>query len=387
MSIKSVLIRVALMVGGLLAAIACIAILFVLFPGLVPGALRGEERQANVRVDITYRLTDGDIFYNFPGEVKPPEQDAVLSQHVVETDDNGFRLPYWHLATYEEYPIVALGDSYTDAWMVASPWTDLLAEALDTPVLNLGYRGYGPMEYAAMFKEFGSAGHDWVLIAYFEGNDLENIRDSVRDARTNTGILSQVREAFVPDAVELVESDSYRYPLGLFIGDDYYEMAFFDPYLWSLNGEPSAYRNSRNVALFDDKLREIMAGSGDACVGVVYIPSKPHIYFPFAEPFGRQSLLEGALQLMVTDDGWLNFTERYAEDFDVLVGRFDHQRDVIGAVVQDAGAVFIDLTPAFQDAALRSEINYLIYDTHWNQDGHRLAAQTIAAAMEGVACE
>jgi len=42
------------------------------------------------------------------------------------------------------------------------------------------------------------------------------------------------------------------------------------------------------------------------------------------------------------------------------------------------------LLPVFQQHVDAGELLYYPYDTHWNQDGQDLAAQTIAAALQNI---
>ncbi|HLA45139.1 MAG TPA: GDSL-type esterase/lipase family protein, partial [Aggregatilineales bacterium] len=313
------------------------------------------------------------------------EDPALLSAHIIETDENGFRLPAMRRDSYADYPIVALGDSYTDAWMVALPWTDILARELNTPVLNLAYRGYGTLEEAAVLDEYGTDAHQWVLLGFFEGNDLLNIGSSSQEQGGNV-LSNLVREALEPESFEVVESEdgNYRYPLALYIGADYYELAFFDFYIWILNAERELYEKSRNLEVFSETLHEIQNTAGDACVGVVYMPDKAHIYFQYAEPFGRRWILEHGIETQLNTDGWIDGGTEGEVDFESLISRMDNQRDAVKAAVEAAGLYFIDLTPAFQESAAQSHMLYLTYDTHWNQAGHELAGQVVADYLRGV---
>jgi hypothetical protein len=45
---------------------------------------------------------------------------------------------------------------------------------------------------------------------------------------------------------------------------------------------------------------------------------------------------------------------------------------------------FLDLSPTFQAVAATGVELYYPYDTHWNQSGHDLAAQSIAAHLEAL---
>ena len=86
--------------------------------------------------------------------------------------------------------------------------------------------------------------------------------------------------------------------------------------------------------------------------------------------------------VQIEADDWR--TKRELHD---LTGDYDlsHPNRHLGDIVGRHGISFIDLTPAFQTAA-REQILYF-RDSHWNEAGHRLAANVIAAALvdEGIA--
>lgn len=371
--------RLALVGLGIIIAVGMLYGLLAAFPQLLPQA---NERQRNQTMHVSYYLSDGDLFYHQPGEVKPPPEDVLLSEHVVNWDGDGFRVP---AMTTDSYPIITLGDSFTEGWMVPSPWPDVLATELNTPVRNLSYRGYGPIEERKVMEEYGEGQHQWVIVAFFEGNDLQNIATSLTDA-DNPNLTSIVRDALQPERPKIVESPdgNYKYPLALYIGSDFYEQAFYEFYLWVLNADKSTYDDSRNLREFVGILGDIKEMAGDACVGVVYLPSKEHIYFPYAEPFGRRWVLEQGVETFLDEEGWLsgNLEAPAPVEFDQVLSRLDNMRDSVGEAVTVADWHFIDLTPAFQDAAAQSQMLYLTYDTHWNQAGQTLAGQVVAQYLQ-----
>jgi hypothetical protein len=384
---KQLLPRIGLALTGIIVAVGLMLALVTAFPELLPAGLRDplDQRAANQRIEVRYSEADGDLFFHLRGQVMPPQDPALLSAHVIETDENGFRVPAMRLDDYADYPIVALGDSYTDAWMVASPWPDVLARELDTPVLNLGYRGYGTLEEVDVLQEFGADDHQWVLLGFFEGNDLLNISRTYLNQGDNP-LAGLVREAIAPDDFTIEESPdgNYRYPLALYIGADFYELAFYDFYIWILNAEREVYEQSQNLAVFRDALDEIIQTSEGACVGVVYMPTKAHIYFRYTEPFGRRWIEQSGLRTTINDAGWIDNGIPEAVDFETLLGRMDNQRDAMQAAVEASGAYFIDLTPVFEQAAAEGQMTYLTYDTHWNQAGQELAGQTVADFLRDV---
>jgi hypothetical protein len=353
------------------------ALFLLLFPDWRPGGQR-----------FIFRERDGDTFRHQPGFVRPPPGNEILEDFTLRRDENGFREP---ARRADFYPIIALGDSFTEGGPL--PWPDVLAEALDTPVQNLGWRGFGPLQEAEVMRQYGGPGHDWVLLAYFEGNDLSNIRTAYEHLQT-TGALNISRQLDPgltqnPPALVTQPDGNYLYPLQHQGGGGTYELAYISDYLWWLNGEAGVYQDSRNLALFGQALADIRAAAGEACLAVIYIPTKERIYFPYADPAGnRRYVLENGLTLGLDREGWLSFGEGGPGPvlWDEVASRLDNQRAAIESRTLAADWHFIDLTPAFLTAAETDLPLYYTYDSHWNQGGHALAGRTVAdylSAVEG----
>ncbi|NJL96109.1 MAG: hypothetical protein HC915_21455, partial [Anaerolineae bacterium] len=95
----------------------------------------------------------------------------------------------------------------------------------------------------------------------------------------------------------------------------------------------------------------------------------------------RRWILELGSQQIIHADGWLAGGATTGVAFEALMARMGNLREATRTMVEGLGAVFIDLTPAFQEAALRGERLFYKYDTHWNQAGHDLAGQVVAEAL------
>lgn len=371
-----------LIVGGAAAGLLLISLLIRLFPGLEPGGQR-----------FMFTQLDGDTFRHQPGQVRPPDENRVLEQGVRYDDADGFRRP---ARTADRYPIAVIGDSFTDGGQV--PWTDLLAQALDRPVRNLGWSGFGPLEYAEIARQYLASDHDWVLVAYFEGNDLSNIRTSRQQADQNGGLLplnlthaygapvTDVRQLEQYSDITLDPQERYLYPLTHNLPDgSAFEMAYISDYLWWLNGEREVYAGSRNAVELADALGRIKAAADGACVALVYVPEKEHIYFPYADPAGnRRYVLENGRELLIGPDGWLTHGPVAPVDAPTFEARMNNQHDVVRGIADAAGFQFIDLLDPFVENA--SDRTYYTYDSHWNETGHRLAAQTVAVYIEEHPC-
>jgi hypothetical protein len=385
---KTIAVRIVLVMLGFLAPVACIALVLQLFPGLIPDNSDPlNQRRANDEYQFIFTDYMGDAFSHQPGMVRPPEENRVLEDFQLRYGEDGFRVPRM---VADEYPIIALGDSYTEGGPV--PWVDVLASELDTPVRNLGWRGLGTLDQARIMEEYGkSEVTEWVLIGYFEGNDLSNIQ-SAYDREQNVQIINfaenllDERRDPNPELV-LDPNNNYLYPLRHTINEQEFELAYVSDYIWWLNGNADTYRNSRNVEELRRSLRSIQDDARDACVALVYMPNKGHIYFPYTDPEGnRRYVMENGRSLYLNDNGWLALTDLTPLDETAVFANFDNQRDVVQEVADELGLHFIDLVPAFEQAAADGEMLYYPYDSHWNPDGHALAGRTVADYIRQNGC-
>jgi hypothetical protein len=385
MSKKTLLNALSLVVFGVVMAAGLIAVVLRLFPNLTPGGTR-----------FIFTQLDGDTFRFQPGQVRPPAENTILEDVVRFDDADGFRMPANPSSTYR---IAAIGDSFTDGG--PKPWPDVLAERLGVPVRNLGYSGFGPLEYAEVAKKYLAPNHDWVIVAYFEGNDLSNIETSRRKADEGDGTIQlniqRTLRAPIIDVktleeygdITLAADGNYLYPLAHNLPNRRTaELAYISDYLWWLNGTSDIYTNSRNLRELSEALASIRDSAGSACVALMYVPVKGHIYFPYADPAGnRQYVLQNARSLSIDPaTGWLTMSGLTPQDYAVWEGHMDNQRDAVRLAAENAGFAFIDLLPTFRAAADNAQITYYTYDSHWNQDGHTLAGEAVADYIENTPC-
>ncbi|PJF29572.1 MAG: hypothetical protein CUN52_07715 [Phototrophicales bacterium] len=359
---RNLLINIGLMLGG--TAIGIIAVLLILNSG--------EIQLGGTRFIFTDY--NGDNFAHQQGLVRPPATNRILEDVVIFRDADGFRRP---ALTADSYPIIAIGDSFTDGGQ--TPWVDYLAQSLNTPVRNLGWRGFGPLEYVAVMRDYGGDDHQWILIAFFEGNDLGNIATSHTALKTREMLTSNataVPPDAPPEAFGIPQRDWYLYPL---THANFGDIAYLSSSLWWLNGTHETYQQSQNMRLLGDALSQIQAMAGDACLGFIYIPSKEHLYFSYADPMGnRQYVLQNGGRLVLDEAGWLSISDE-AVDYTVWDANKDNLHDVIADMIADMdGWTFIDLLPTFENRASMGILTYYEYDSHWNDAGHQLAGETIA---------
>jgi len=379
LKIGQILLLIAFGVGF---AVAMLLLLLRLFPGLFgdPAA----RAEAGTTLDVTFTYMDGDMWIHQRGRIEPPEENVVLGQYTLSWDENGFRIP---AMTADTYPIAAFGDSFTEGTTVAAPWVDVLAAELNTPVQNFGYRGYGPHEIAQAAEQFlGENDRSWVLYAHFSGNDLWNANNAMdQGARSPITQLDWlVRQA--GDNVEMMnvetrESGVYDYPMPVIIGSSYFELVFLEPLLWWQVAPEEGFLDTATFDVIRSAMDTISENvNEDACRAIIFIPSKEQIYYPYIHPASRQYFDVAYEYPVVNAQGQVVMRkgELVREEVPEFISYLGDQRDAMLQLAGEQGWYFIDLLEPFQQAALQEQMLYYIYDGHWNQEGHDLAARVIA---------
>ncbi len=345
---------------------------------------------------IKFYVGMGDLFIAQPNTIAPPDDpNAVLDEYVLTWDEDGFRLPQ---NPAETYPIIALGDSFTEAPNVGTPWTDILADKSGLAVRNMGFRGYGPVEQAIVMKEYESnTSADYVIIAFFEGNDISNAQSYFwQYTEENPYQLPHIaRQAMREDPRQVLlwtfeppQGDTFKYPVTMTMNDTPQPMAFLEGYIWNNIVSADDLRASRPIEMTIQAWRDIKAVSGDACVILAYLPSKETIYLPYVTESDRAKIFEKPIHLILADDKFLRVEDdpdgSYEKWYD---GRYVI-RETIQASAQAENIAFIDLTPHFEARAQTGEVLFYVYDTHPNQDGHDLIGTVLADALrESNPCE
>lgn len=401
LGIKRSLIRVlgdvALVVLGVGIALGLMELLLRTFPNWVPREVRVNPpvRRVQAFIDETYdvKLSNGDLYYWMQGTISPlsPEKDKVVAHVHLTTDAHGFRNPLPEKATYG---IAALGDSFTVAGNVATPWPQKLAECTGIDVLNLGEAGAGPQQELEVLRQYGLEKRpQWVIMAYFEGNDLY---DAAAYEQANPFILARFGRYLLAQSIaawherrggsaDAAVAPSYRYPITVTINDTDLEMAFFSSYMAWLSVSGEVIESSLNYRLVTETLLKVreLSEAAEARFLLVYVPSKAHVYLPYlndAETLAR--VFTDVPTLELDEAGFLQFTNQTATP-ELTRQHMDDQAHLLADFAAEQNITYLDLTSTFQEEAGAGVELYYPFDTHWNQGGHNLAARTIAKYIGG----
>jgi hypothetical protein len=353
---------------GISLALALIAVLVSVLPRAPGGPVR-------------FTVGMGDLFAYRPNQIAPPaDPNRLLSDHWLGWDSDGFRLPAKPAARYD---VIALGDSFTEAPNAARPWPDVLAAESGLAVYNMGYRGFGPDESLRVLQEYGPKhAPKLVILGYYEGNDL-NDAVSVRWREQPYVRPADARQTLTPFAPPTPAppppGGNYPYPITLELNGQRHEVAFLDAYLSILNGALEAYSQSANLAAVEGYFKAMKAVLPGACFVVAYFPTAPHIYARHVIPEHRGRVLASIEEMYLTAPNSYLLSRPNTLSYDEVLARIDNQRTATTAVLARLGIPMIDLTPAFQAAAMQGQYVWYAYDTHWSDAGHQVAGAGIAS--------
>ncbi|PJF32523.1 MAG: hypothetical protein CUN52_01215 [Phototrophicales bacterium] len=381
-ALKKWAVNITIMLVSIIITVGAIALLF---PDLFNRAIAIITPAETIK----FYVGMGDLFIAQPNSIAAPENPTeILAEYVLKWDDDGFRLPK---NPADEYPILALGDSFTEAPNVGTPWTDILADKIGMPVRNMGFRGYGPVEEAIIMREYATNTQaDYVIIAFFEGNDISNAQSYTwQYTDENPFELPHItRQAMRDDARQVLlwtfeppQGDTFKYPVTLNIHNTQAPMAFLEGYIWNNVVSADDLEASRPLEMTIQAWRDIQAVAGEACVILAYLPSKETIYLPYVVEGDRDTIFENPMHLVLSDVRFLSIVEDPDGSYEKWYNGRYVIRDSIQRHAQAEGLAFIDLTPHFEARAQAGEILFYVYDTHPNQQGHDLIGTVLADAL------
>jgi hypothetical protein len=391
-----VLGNIVLVLLGLAIALGLVEMLMRVLPNWVPAQVRVNPPARRVRafIDETYdlRQSDGDLNYYMRGKIVPlsPDQNHVIAHVHMTTDAHGFRNSPPEKA---RYGIVALGDSFTKASGVASSWPQKLAEYTGSDVLNLGEVGFGPQDELKVLQQYGLKKQpQWVILAYFEGNDLY---DAASYEQANPFIVLRFGRYILDRSIDAwnesrsgkasaIVISNYLYPIPIPINHKDLEMTFFSYYISWLSVNRETLETSQDYRLAKETILKIrnLSETAETHFLLVYVPSKEHIYLPYVKDADiRARVFSDVPTIELDKAGFLQFTNEKATP-ELTRKHIDDQANLLADFAAANHIRFLNLTPVFQEEADTGAQLYYPFDTHWNQLGHDLAAETIYNYIE-----
>lgn len=335
---------------------------------------------------------------NFKGDLYSPaygvEAASINAAATGHTwDENGFS----NKAGMRSADIVVVGDSYMeDGTDDGDPFPRRLETKLGgVTVANLATAGYGPNQYVEVLKRYGIAKKPkYVLMGFFEGNDVDNIVSYLAWKQKGTGTYARWHEALAADTVArkyLVAAEgTLDYVRGraweqlwllwqlfldrlepkarpsihpdiavLRLGKQQYSVVLPEVSGVQPAREMLQTEKFRVLAQLLAEYKEVSVKNGIVPI-VLYIPAATHIYAPHS-----------------TDQSgsrWLYRRDR-------IIAHKDETEKAVRFLSEQHQLGFITLTPLFERAAEQGTLLYYPFDTHWNSQGKELAARFVADAL------
>jgi hypothetical protein len=305
----------------------------------------------------------------------------------------------------EHYDIVITGDSFTQR---SAPviWPEVLEERTGLSVYNLGMSVWSTQAEVAAVRKYGFARTpQWVVLLYFEGNDLQEaheyqqvlesgLSERVYEWRENGWVGDLLLFACVKhywnkanllpaassaNAKTSSSSREYAYPVTAVTENGNLSLLFHS--LGVLALDRASIESSGNLPLVEHSL----LGLRDDCRArgirflLVYAPMEAHVYYHLVEDQEQRArIMKVHPSAALGADGFIHWQWPSRVNQAAFEAHMDDQRDVLRDFAQANDIEFLDLVPVMQAAAAQGENLYWYADTHWRDAGHRVAGETIA---------
>lgn len=335
------------------------------------------------------------------GDITAPTERDDSFWFVFETDEMGF--PNSEAKWHDEYDIIVTGDSFTVRTAPVT-WIERLGELSGDSILTLGAQSWGPLNQEQAVLKYGlDKNPDWVVLLYFEGNDLLNVQqylerqDSGMDWREydfqgvpwtrrllTPYLLRHIGERFSTD--EEASPQEVIFPMTVTTDVGEIETVLKFPHLLPISADYETLQNSdewqaasRSLLRLDEVVRQI-----DGRFLLVYVPSKEHVYWSrFWDEVDVNHILERTVTVTLSEgeNGRLQFDPTYLS-YDRFNDIHNDQEQLVSDFATEHDIEFLNLTPIFiQQMIERGELFHFA-DTHWNQAGNDLAAEVIWEYMQ-----
>jgi hypothetical protein len=285
---------------------------------------------------------------------------------------------------------VVLGRSISLAGHLAQPWPDLLAGRLSWQVLNLSQPGGGVRVKRSFLERFGLPRRPrWVIIEVVPSIDLlgdHAVPPSI-SRQMLVPVLQQLARHWMPS--QPLAADRVIYPLPVEIPGRTIDLTCCLHYLDFFSLDRQTLEQSQDWGNYRSELLKIVeaARSNNACVALLYAPTKPDIYFPLARhPDQLNPALRDISPLHLDPDSWVVPDPGGDLSVDEIRRNALVGRDLVKSFADDNHLTWIDPNDALVQSVLDGQDPFMVYDSHWNQLGHQIVAGVVAEALQKATC-
>jgi hypothetical protein len=298
---------------------------------------------------------------NIVMEYRVPQFDLTQYQWDAAYDLHGFR----NRSDLQRAGTVVIGDSFVEAMTVPDEamMTSRLARLQGDVVANLGQSGYGPQEESLVLKRWGLALQPRTVIwMFYEGNDLSDLlRYDAIVHHPPSFWRAYLGRSFVNNLRRLLLSrlkPSGERVSGVLPARD---GAAMKVYFAGMDATSSLRLDATHLRAVEETVGIVetarsLAAAQSARLVFVFIPDKFRVFRQVCQ-FPPQSML----------------FKREVSDLP------DRLRRAVESMPPGVG--FLDLTPALIASARAGGLPYYRDDSHWSEEGNRVAADAVYAYL------
>ncbi len=326
-------------------------------------------------------------------ETAPSDRSDAFS-YSFDTDEMGFpnNEPTWR----DQYDIIVTGDSFITR-TAPKTWIELLREQTGQSILTLGANSWSTLNEVEAVKMYGlDKNPKWVILLFFEGNDLINTTQYLE--RRDSGlswreydmqgvawwrklVTWQMAHFWLTGKEKEAAPIHYRYPVTVNTNVGEIQTVLKDIHLLPMSADYETLAQSDEFAQASTALLELKAlvEAGNGRFLLVYIPSKEHITWSrIWDPVDVNNILERTVTVTLSDGdhGTLKWEPTYL-DYDTFNANHNAQERLFTDFAQENGIEFLNLTPALWQKTIEQGEMYHYADPHWNQAGNQLVADLI----------
>lgn len=318
--------------------------------------------------------------------------------YVFETDEMGF--PNSERVWRDQYDIIVTGDSFITR-TAPQTWIELLGQQTGKSILTLGANSWSTLNEVEAVKLYGlDKNPAWVILLFFEGNDLINIgqymerRDSGLDWREydmqgiawwRRLVTWQMARYFLQREDVAADFPRYRYPVTVNTEAGAIKTVLKDVHLLPISADYETLAHSdefkaASAALLE--LKQLVVGQGGRLL-LVYVPSKEHVTWSrIWDPVDVNNILERTVTVTLSqgDHGRLQWEPKYL-DYATFSANHNAQEQLFTDFASEHEIEFLNLTPELWLKTIEQGEMYHYADPHWNQAGNQLVADLVAAYL------
>lgn len=333
-----------------------------------------------------------------PENTTAPTDRSDAFWYVFQTDEMGF--PNDEFKWRDQYDVVITGDSFVTR-TAPKTWIELLREQTGLSTLVLGASSWSTLNEVEAIKMYGlDKKPRWVLVMFFEGNDLFNTAQYVE--RRASGLswkefdmqnVPLVRRSIALHMLRYwagrltprTSPPRYRYPVTASTEAGGVKLVFKDIHLLPMSADYETLARSDEFRYVRDSLLELkrLCEAQGTRLLVVYIPGKEHVYWSrIWDPVDVNNILERSVTVTLSggDHGKLEWEPHYLS-YELFNQNHNAQERLFEDMARQDGLELLNLTPIFWQESIARGETYHYADPHWNQLGNQIAADAIADYM------